>query len=495
MSAAAIPTCSLFVNGEWIAPTAGSFEPVYNPSDGTRIGATPLCGADEIGRAVRAAELAYPAWSETPPVERARLMFRYKQLLEEHFEELARSVTRENGKTLDEARGSVRRGIEVVEFACGIPSLLMGETIENIAPSIDCDTVRQPLGVCAAISPFNFPVMVPMWTLPIALACGNTFVLKPSEKVPLSAVRMMELLAASGLPPGVCNLVHGGREAVDALLIHPAVRAVSFVGSTPVAKHVYETAALHGKRVQSSGGAKNAMVVMPDADVESAVAAILGSAYGCAGERCMAGSVLIPVGDVADRLLPRLIEAASALRVGPTDRDPSAQMGPLVTRAHLDRAHGYIASGVAEGARLLLDGRSVRVPEAPGGFYLGPTIFDGVDPGMRIAREEIFGPVLSVMRAPDLAAAVALCDGTGYGNAAVIFTSSGGAAREFRHRVGAGMVGVNIGVPAPMAFFPFSGWNASFFGDLHVQGREGVAFFTRQKVTISRWVDHGKRFF
>ena len=487
MQSSTLQPCPLFIDGEWVSSTATASEPVYNPSDGTQIAATPLCGAGEIARAVQAAERAFPAWAETPPVERARLLFRYRQLLEDHFEDLARSVTRENGKTLAEARGSVRRGIEVVEFACGAPSLLMGESLENIARDIDCDTVRQPLGVCAAITPFNFPVMVPLWTLPVALACGNTFVLKPSEKVPLSAVRLVELLVEAGLPRGVLNLAHGGREAVDALLTHPLVRAVSFVGSTPVAKHVYEVAALHGKRVQSSGGAKNYMVALPDADQEGVIDAILGSAYGCAGERCMAGSVLVCAGDAEKRLLPHLRDASASLRVGPTDRDPGAQMGPLVTRQHLDRALGYIDAGLSEGADLLLDGRKVRVQGAPNGFYLGPTIFDRVTPDMRIAREEIFGPVLSVMRAKDVDEAVALCNNSGYGNAAVLFTSSGRAAREFRHRVSAGMVGVNVGVPAPMAFFPFSGWNASFFGDLHVQGREGVAFFTRQKVTISRW--------
>ena len=487
MQSSTLQPCPLFIDGKWVPSEATPFEPVYNPSDGTQIAATPLCGTDEIARAVEAADRAFPAWAETPPVERARLLFRYKQLLEDHFEELARSVTRENGKTLSEARGSVRRGIEVVEFACGIPSLLMGESLENISRDIDCDAIRQPLGVCAAISPFNFPVMVPMWTFPVALACGNTFVLKPSEKVPLSAQRLVELLVEAGLPPGVLNLVHGGREAVDALLTHPRVRAVSFVGSTPVARHVYETAARHGKRVQSAGGAKNYMVALPDAHLEGTIDALLGSAYGCAGERCMAGSVLVCVDAAGERLLPRLRDASASLHVGPTDRDPAAQMGPLVTRQHLQRALGYIDAGLAEGADLLLDGRKVRVPEAPGGFYLGPTLFDRVTQDMRIAREEIFGPVLSVMHAKDAAEAIALCNNSGYGNAAVIFTASGGAAREFRHSISAGMVGINVGVPAPMAFFPFSGWNGSFFGDLHVQGREGVSFFTRQKVTISRW--------
>ncbi len=481
------PTCPIYIGGEWFTSAATTSEPVYNPSDGTQIASTPFCGADEVGLAVDAADRAFPTWAETPPVERVRLLFRYKEILENRFEELAQSVTRENGKTLDEARGSVRRGIEVVEFACGIPSLMMGESLENIARDIDSDTILQPLGVCAAITPFNFPVMVPMWTFPIALACGNTFVLKPSEKVPLSAIRIVELLIEAGLPPGVLNLVHGGQAAVDALLTHPRVHAISFVGSTPVARHVYEVATMKGKRVQSSGGAKNYMVAMPDADIDPTIDAILGSAYGCAGERCMAGSVLVCVGEAGTRLLPRLCDAVKNLRTGPTDRNPQAQMGPVVTPQHLERIRSYIEKGVSEGAKLLVDGRDVTVDDPPGGFYVGPTVFDHVTPQMEIARDEIFGPVLSVIRTDHLDAAIDSCNDSGYGNAAVLFTSSGTAARKFRHRISAGMVGINVGVPAPMAFFPFSGWNASFFGDLHVQGREGVAFFTRQKVTISRW--------
>ena len=483
----ALEPCPLFINGEWVESSRNGTEPVYNPSEGIQISATPMCGADEIDRAVGAASTAFPAWAETPAVDRARLMFRFKELLEKHFEDLSRIVTREHGKTLEEARGSVRRGIEVVEFACGAPSLLMGEALENIAPDIDCDTIRQPLGVCAAITPFNFPVMVPLWTLPVALACGNTFVLKPSEKVPLSAIRMVELLAEAGLPRGVLNLVHGGREAVDALLRHPDVRTVSFVGSTPVARYIYETATRNGKRVQSAGGAKNYMVVLPDAEPDATIDAVMGSAYGCAGERCMAGSVLVCARDAAERFLPRLSDAARSLRVGPTDRDADAEMGPLVTPGHLEKVTGSIRTGLSEGADLILDGRDVVVDACPDGFYLGPTIFDRVTPGMQIAREEIFGPVLSVMHTDDLDDAIATCNNSGYGNAAVLFTESGGAARKFRHHINAGMVGINTGVPAPMAFFPFSGWNNSFFGDLHVQGHEGISFFTRQKVTISRW--------
>ncbi len=482
-------TCRVFIGGEWQASSAKETSPVYNPSDGTQIAATPVGDADEVSRAIEAAHNAFPDWSETPATDRAQIMFRFKQLLEDHFEELSQIVTRENGKTLEESRGSVRRGIEVVEFACGAPSLLMGESLENIARGIDCDTIRQPLGVSVAISPFNFPVMVPLWTLPVALVCGNTFVLKPSEKVPLSAIRMIELLEEAGCPKGVVNLVHGGKDAVDTLLTHPLVRTVSFVGSTPVAKYVYETATQNGKRVQSAGGAKNYMVVLPDADLDSTIDAVMGSAYGCAGERCMAGSVLVCAEEAGNRFLDPLGDAARKMRVGPTDRDPDSQMGAVVTRQHLESLHASIDVGLKEGADLFVDGRDVKVEDAPNGFYLGPTVFDKVEPNMSIAKDELFGPVLSVMHTDDLHGAIERCNDSGFGNAAVLFTSSGGAARTFRHHVNAGMVGINVGVPAPMAFFPFSGWNNSFFGDLHVQGREGVSFFTRQKVTINRWID------
>jgi malonate-semialdehyde dehydrogenase (acetylating)/methylmalonate-semialdehyde dehydrogenase len=490
----AITTCQLFVDGEWIASSATETSPVYNPSEGLQIAATPMCGSDEVGRAIEAAQAAFPAWADTPASERAQLMFRFKELLEQNFEDLSAVVTRENGKTLEESRGSVRRGIEVVEFACGAPSLLLGDSLENIARNIDCDSVRQPVGVSVAISPFNFPIMVPLWTIPVALVCGNTFVFKPSEKVPLSAIRMTELLEEAGVPKGVFNLVHGGKEAVDTLISHDLVKTVSFVGSTPVAKYIYETATRNGKRVQSAGGAKNFMVVLPDADMDSTLDGIMGSAYGCAGERCMAGSVLVCAHDAGDRFLDPLAEAARSLRVGATDRDPDAQMGPVVTQQHLEHLHRSIEVGVSEGAELLVDGRQVSVPGTPDGFYLGPTIFDRVEPAMSVAREELFGPVLSVMHTDDLDGAIQRLNGSGFGNAAVLFTSSGGAARKFKHEVSAGMVGINVGVPAPMAFFPFSGWNNSFFGDLHVQGAEGVSFFTKQKVTITRWADT-KQFF
>ncbi|MBS11079.1 MAG: methylmalonate-semialdehyde dehydrogenase (CoA acylating) [Gemmatimonadetes bacterium] len=489
-----IETCKLFVNGEWVSSSASETSPVYNPSEGIQIAATPMCGSDEISNAIEAAHAAFPDWADTPPVERARLMFRFKELLEQNFEELSQIVTREHGKTLEESRGSVRRGIEVVEFACGAPSLLLGDSLENIARNIDCESVRQPLGVSVAIAPFNFPIMVPLWTLPVALVCGNTFVLKPSEKVPLSVIRMSELLEEAGVPKGVYNLVHGGKEAVDTMLTHEHVKTVSFVGSTPVARYIYETATRNGKRVQSAGGAKNYMVVLPNADLDSTVDAVMGSAYGCAGERCMAGSVLVCAQEAGDRFLEPLAEAARSLKVGATDRDPGAQMGPVVSQQHLEHLHRSIESGLSDGADLIVDGRDVAVAETPEGFFLGPTVFDKVEPQMSIVRDELFGPVLSVMHASDLDGAIARLNGSGFGNAAVLFTSNGGAARKFKHEVNAGMVGINVGVPAPMAFFPFSGWNNSFFGDLHVQGSEGVSFFTRQKVTISRWADT-KRFF
>ena len=480
-------TCPLFIDGNWTGASGVETEPVYNPSDGSVIARTPMCGASEVDAAVRAAREALPAWSATPVVDRARMLFRYVHLLEENFEALSQLVTREHGKTLEEARGSVRRGIEVVEFACGAPTLLMGDSLEEIASGIDCDTIRQPVGVCAGITPFNFPAMVPMWMYPIAIVCGNTFVLKPSEKVPLTAIRLVELLEQAGLPPGVMNLVHGGVDVVNALCTHPGIDAVSFVGSSPVAKHVYQTATAHGKRVQSAGGAKNYMVILPDADPAFTVDALIGSVYGCAGERCMAGSVAVTVEEAAGRVLPPLREALDEMKVGPTDRDPGADMGPVVTRQHLDKVHGYIASGLSDGASLYRDGRGVEVPETPDGFYLGPTIFDDAATSMKIVREEIFGPVLSVIRTDSLDKGIEACNQSGFGNAAVLFTGDGGAARTFRHRVSAGMVGINVGVPAPMAFFPFSGWNGSFFGDLHIQGKEGFAFYTRQKVTMSRW--------
>jgi malonate-semialdehyde dehydrogenase (acetylating)/methylmalonate-semialdehyde dehydrogenase len=395
-------------------------------------------------------------------------------------------VTRENGKTLTESRASVQRGIEMVEFACGIPSLLMGQSLPNIARDVDCETVRFPLGVCAGITPFNFPVMAPLWMIPVALACGNTFVLKPSEKVPLSAVRLGVLLMESGLPEGVLNIVHGDKECVDALLEHPMVGAVSFVGSTSNARYVYETGTRNGKRVQAAGGAKNHLIIMPDADLDQAARAVQASAFGCAGERCMAGSVALPVGAVADRLVDRLRELTGRMRVGPTDHGADVDMGPLITRDHLSRVSGYLEIGRAEGAEIAVDGRHAVEGD---GFLIGASVLDRVDPGMRVAREEIFGPVLSVIRAGDLEEALAVGRECPYGNGASIFTRDGWAARRFKHEFNAGMIGINVGVPAPMAWFPFTGWNQSFFGDLHIQGVEGVQFYTRQKMIMTRWFE------
>lgn len=484
--------CPFSIGGEWTVPAGLPTAPVFNPSRGEIIAEVPMGGSTEADAAVAAASAAFPAWAETPPVERARVLFRLHGLLEKNFEDIARGVTLEHGKTLVEARGSVRRGVEMVEFAAGIPSLLMGETIENIARGIDCESLRQPLGVCVGITPFNFPFMVPLWMIPVALVCGNTFVLKPSEKVPLSAVRLVRLFEEAGLPPGVLNLVHGGREAVDALLVHPEVKAVSFVGSTPVAKSIYETATRHGKRVQANGGAKNHVIVMPDAEMDLSVKGLVEAAFGCAGERCMAGSAAVAVGGASERLVSGLTEAAKAIRVGPTDGEAQPMMGPLITKEHMERVATLIGQGREQGARLATDGRGVKVPDAPDGFYLGATVLDGVTPEMSVAREEVFGPVLNVFHADSLEGALELIALSPYGNGASIFTSSGRTAREFKHRVKAGMVGINVGVPASMAWFPFSGWDASFFGDLHMQGPEGVEFFTRRKTVTSRWFSPGE---
>ena len=481
--------CPHYLGGEWLA--AGGGTPVFNPSIGEIIAECPAGGSAEASAAVEAAAEAFPAWRDTPVVERARVMFRYRQLVEENFDRICACVSREHGKTLAEARGGLFRGLENIEYACGAPALLMGDTLENIARGVDCETLLQPLGVCVGITPFNFPAMVPLWMFPLALVCGNTFVLKPSEKVPLTAVILVELLEKAGLPKGVLNLVHGGRECVDTLLTHPKVRAVSFVGSTPIARYIYETGTRHGKRVQANGGAKNYIVVMPDADVAKTVESLSAAAFGCAGERCMAGSTALTVGAAADHVLPSLIEAARAIKIGPTDRNPQPDMGPLITAPHRDRVLGLVAGSESEGAKVIADGRKQKVAEAPGGFYLGATIVDGVQPGMTIAREEVFGPVLNVMRMDDLSAAIELANQSSYGNGAAIFTNSGKAAREFKHRVKAGMIGINVGVPATMAMFPFTGWGESFFGDLHIQGREAVQFYTQQKVVSTRWFGDG----
>jgi len=476
-----------FIGGEWVEIRNRAMSPVFNPSRGDVIAEVPMCTKDDVDLAVESAAEAFPAWRETPPVERARLFFRYRQLIEENFDRICETVSREHGKTLAEARGSVYRGIENIEFACAAPTLLKGETLEDLARGVDCETMLQPLGVCVGITPFNFPAMVPMWMFPLALVCGNTFVLKPSEKVPLTANVIIELLEKAGLPKGVLNVVHGGRECVDALLTHPKVKAISFVGSSPVAKHIYETGTRHGKRVQANGGAKNYIVVMADADVNRTVEALSTAAFGCAGERCMAGSTAIAVGQAVDRVLPSLVAAARAIKVGPTDIKQQPDMGPVITGQHRDRVLGLVAGSEREGAKVIADGRGVKVSEAPNGFYIAPTIVDLVQNEMTIAKEEVFGPVLNVMRMDDLDQAIEIANNSSYGNGAAIFTNSGKAAREFKHRVKAGMVGINVGVPATMAMFPFTGWGESFYGDLHIQGREGVQFYTQQKVVSTRW--------
>jgi malonate-semialdehyde dehydrogenase (acetylating)/methylmalonate-semialdehyde dehydrogenase len=477
---------SNFVDGKWITSSASEFLDVHNPARGTVIARTPLSTSRDVDVAVAAATKAFTGWSQTPPVVRARAMFRFKALLEDHFEELATLVTTEHGKTLDESRGSVRRGIECVEVACAGPSMLMGYGLENVASGIDCSVMKQPIGVCAAISPFNFPAMVPLWFLPFAIVCGNTFVLKPSEQVPLSQKRMFELLERCDLPPGVVNLVHGGREVVDALCDHPGIKAVSFVGSTPVARLVYQRATHAGKRVQALGGAKNFIIVMPDADLDRSIPTIAESFYGCAGERCLAGSVLLPVGVAHTPARDRLIEAAAAMKVG-DGLEPGVSMGPVISARHRDRVLSYVERGVTEGARLALDGRTTRVADRPDGFFVGPSVFDDVSPAMAIGREEIFGPVASVCPVKDLEDAFRVMEAHPNANATSIFTTSGKAAREFSHRATASMVGVNIGVAAPMAYFPFGGARDSFFGDLKVHGRDAFEFYTDKKVTISRW--------
>jgi malonate-semialdehyde dehydrogenase (acetylating)/methylmalonate-semialdehyde dehydrogenase len=480
----------VYIAGRFEASASDRRGEVFNPSTGCVQARVPLCTAEEIDRAVRAAAAALPAWSETPAVERARVMFRFRERLQARFEELAALVTREHGKTISEARAEMQRGIEMVEFSCGIPSLLMGQSLENLATNVDCQTNRHPVGVCVGITPFNFPSMVPLWMFPVALTCGNTFVLKPSEKVPLSAMKFAELLAESGLPEGAFNIVHGDKTAVDALLAHPLVRAISFVGSTSVARHIYETGTAHGKRVQAAGGAKNHLIIMPDADVEQAVKAIQASAFGCAGERCMAGSLAVPVGRIADDIVEGLCRAGQRMKVGATDGGAEVDMGPLINAAHRDRVANYLDVAKSQGAVVALDGRSFDLPGD--GFLLGPSVVDRVRSDMRLAREEVFGPVLSVMRAADLDEALAIGRNCEYGNGASIFTQSGYAARQFQRFFNAGMIGINVGVPAPMAWFPFTGWNKSFFGDLHIQGTEGVQFYTQQKLTMTRWFQSTK---
>jgi len=481
-----VQTLDNFIGGRWVKARATDFFDVHNPAVGDIIGRTPLSTAADVDAAVQAAAQAFPAWRDTPVNTRAQVLYTFKARLEEHFDEIARIVTTEHGKTLDESRGSVRRGIECVEVACGAPSLMQGFGLEDISAGIDCHVVRQPLGVCAAIAPFNFPAMVPMWFLPFAIVTGNTFVLKPSEQVPLSQRTMIDLLQQCDLPPGVVNIVNGGRDVVDAMCDHAGIRAVSFVGSTAVAKHVYQRATHAGKRVQALGGAKNFVVVMPDADLERSIGIISESFYGCAGERCLAGSMLVPIGDAHRETRDRLVAAAQSLKVGDGSQ-PGITMGPVISAKHRERVLGYIDTGVSEGATLLVDGRQTRVADRPNGYFVGPTVFDDVSTKMTIGHDEIFGPVASICPVKTLDEAIALMRSHPNANATSIFTSSGRAAREFSKHATASMVGVNIGVAAPMAYFPFGGAKDSFFGDLKAHGRDGIEFYTDKKVTISRW--------
>ena len=485
-SSAGVRTVQNYVGGRWVDSESKQFIEVQNPSTGEMLARTPLGTAGDVDRAVQAALKAFPAWRMTPPVNRVKPLFKLKDLLERHFEDVSRTVTLEHGKTLDESRSSVRRAIDNVDLAIGIPTRMMGQSLEDIAAGIDCSTVRQPLGVFAAITPFNFPAMVPLWFLPHAVATGNTFLVKPSERVPLSQVKIFEIMHEAGFPEGVVNMVHGAKESVDAILQHPGIAGVSFVGSTPVARYIYEQGAKHGKRVQALGGAKNFVVVMPDADIPRAATVSTESCFGCAGERCLANSVVLTVGDAYEKMRDRLVEEARKIVVG-DGLEPGVTMGPVITRQHRDKVLGYIEKGIQEGAKLLLDGRGFKDPKHPNGYFIGPTIFDNVTPAMTIGREEIFGPVLSIMRARDFDEAVAIVRAHELGNATSIFTSSGRWAREYRYRVEPSMLGVNIGVAAPMAFFPFGGAKQSFFGDLKAHGTDSIDFYTDKKVMITRW--------
>ncbi len=475
-----------FVNGEWSVPQSDQRLTVEDPATGETLGAVPLSGAVDVDAAVGAAKAAFPEWRRTPVVERARVFFRLKALLDERRDELALGLVREHGKNMAEAAGEVQRGIENVEHAAGMPTLMMGDTLEDVARGVDCETVRQPLGVFAVITPYNFPVMVPLWFWPYAVAAGNTVVLKPSEQDPLTHHRVVELAARAGLPPGVLNVVHGRGETAKALVEHPDVAGVSFVGSSEVAAAIYRAAGAAGKRVQALGGAKNHMIVLPDADPDAVASAVVESVFGCAGQRCLAGSVVVGVGESYEPVRERVLDGAASLKVG-RGVEEGVDMGPVISGAHKNRVAGLIAQGERDGARLLLDGRGAEVAGCPGGHWLGPTVFEDVSPDTPIGRDEVFGPVAGLARSDSLEAALELVGRNPYGNAASIFTQSGRAAREFRYRAGISMLGVNIGVAAPMAFFPFGGARASFYGDLKAQGKDSVAFYTDQRVVISRW--------
>jgi malonate-semialdehyde dehydrogenase (acetylating)/methylmalonate-semialdehyde dehydrogenase len=465
----------------------GRSAPVFNPATGEQTASVSLASTVEVNEAIAVAKAAFPAWASAPPLRRARILNKFLRILEERTDDLAAAITAEHGKVLSDAKGEIQRGMEVVEFATAAPQLLKGEVTENVGTRVDSHSLRQPLGVVAGITPFNFPAMVPMWMFPVALAAGNCFILKPSERDPSASLLMAQWLEEAGLPPGVFNVVHGDKEAVDAILHSPDVSAVSFVGSTPIARYIYETAARNGKRCQALGGAKNHMIIMPDADLDQAVDALMGAAYGSAGERCMAISVAVPIGTkTADALMAKLEPKVRALKVGPgTDAD--SEMGPLVTKQHQEKVKGYIDAGVAEGARLVVDGRNIKLQGYENGYYVGGTLFDHVTPDMKIYKEEIFGPVLSVVRANDYSQAAKMINEHEYGNGTAIFTRDGDAAREFAHQIQVGMVGINVPIPVPMAFHSFGGWKSSLFGDHHMHGPEGIRFYTRLKTITSRW--------
>lgn len=483
-----------YINGEWRASRATQFLEVLNPATAEVLGKTPFSPPSEVDEAAQAAQAAFDGWRRTPATERVQYLFRLKMLLEEHFEELARLITQENGKTLAESRGEMRRAIENIEVACGIPTLMQGDVSEDIAPGIDEFMIRQPVGVCATICPFNFPAMIPFWFMPYALACGNTYIVKPSERTPLTMTRIMELIDSLGLPKGVVNVVHGSAETVNAILDHPLIRGITFVGSTPVARHVYARAAANGKRVQAQGGAKNPIIILPDADMETAIRIIADSAFGSAGQRCLAASLAITVGEARETFTEGIADAAAKRVVGYGLED-GVEMGPVITAASRARIESWIAKGAEEGATLLVDGRHPFIRGYEGGFFVRPTVLDNVPPQSQFARTEIFGPVLGVMHVATIEDAIALVNSGQYGNMACLFTSSGAAARKFRYEAQAGNIGINIGVAAPMAFFPFSGWKESFFGVLHGQGKHAVEFFTQTKVVIERWPKEWSRKF
>ena len=475
------------IGGKRVAGTSGQTGPIFNPATGEQTGEVALASASEVQVAVDAAREAQASWANTAVIRRARTMFRLKELIEANMDEMAKLVTAEHGKTLDDAKGSITRGLEVVEFACGIPQLLKGEFSHNVGTGVDLISVRHPVGIAAGITPFNFPVMVPLWMAPIAIACGNAFILKPSEKDPSSGMMLADLALEAGIPAGIFQVVNGNKTAVDAILNNPDIAAVSFVGSTPIAEYIYHTGTAAGKRVQALGGAKNHMVVMPDADLDMAVDALMGAAYGSAGERCMAVSVAVPVGEeTADALIDKLAPRIRQLRIGP-GTEAGAEMGPLVTGEHLAKVRGYVDTGVSEGAKLVVDGRDFRMQGYENGFFIGGCLFDQVTEDMRIYKEEIFGPVLSVVRKPDYKSAVDIINSHEFGNGTAIFTRDGDAARSFSNEVNIGMVGINVPIPVPMAFHSFGGWKRSLFGDHHTHGMEGVRFYTKQKAITSRW--------